>query len=128
MNSCYITYYLRKTTKRYARLNHQFQGMNKYILTELFTIINEKYFTILKKQRVYGITTATVKIGYEYSDCDLVWNIQSTKLSGHDMTSSDIDGWNLNVQHKYNYHAGILQKGDGNTVYLKYKPQVITIK
>ena len=40
------------------------------------------------------------------------------------MTSSDIDGWNLNVQHKYNYHAGILQKGDGNTVYLKYKPQV----
>ena len=76
------------------------------------------------KQRVYGITTATVKVGYEYSDCDLVWNIQSTKLSGHDMTSSDIDGWNLNVQHKYNYHAGILQKGDGNTVYLKYKPQV----
>ena len=40
------------------------------------------------------------------------------------MTSSDIDGWNLNVHHKYNYHAGILQKGDGNTVYLKYKPQV----
>ena len=75
-------------------------------------------------QRVYGITTATVKVGYEYSDCDLVWNIQSTKLSGHDMTSSDIDGWNLNVHHKYNYHAGILQKGDGNTVYLKYKPQV----
>ena len=73
---------------------------------------------------MYGITTATVKVGYEYSDCDLVWNIQSTKLSGHDMTSSDIDGWNLNVHHKYNYHAGILQKGDGNTVYLKYKPQV----
>ena len=77
---------------------------------------------------MYGITTATVKVGYEYSDCDLVWNIQSTKLSGHDMTSSDIDGWNLNVQHKYNYHAGILQKGDGNTVYLKYKPQVIHFK
>ena len=69
-----------------------------------------------------------MKVGYEYSDCDLVWNIQSTKLSGHDMTSSDIDGWNLNVQHKYNYHAGILQKGDGNTVYLKYKPQVSNLK
>ena len=41
------------------------------------------------------------------------------------MTSADISGWNLHVQHKYNYHAGILQKGDGNTVYLKYKPQVI---
>ena len=91
---------------------------SKFYLKSCTTFFN------FSKQRVYGITTATVKVGYEYSDCDLVWNIQSTKLSGHDMTSSDIDGWNLNVQHKYNYHAGILQKGDGNTVYLKYKPQV----
>jgi len=79
------------------------------------------------RQRVYGITTATVKVGYEYEDCDLVWSVQTTQLAGHDMTSTDgINGWNLHVQHKYNYHAGILQKGDGNTVYLKYKPQVVT--
>ena len=46
------------------------------------------------------------------------------KLSGHDMADTDFGGWQLSVQHKYNFHAGILQKGDGKTVYLKYKPQV----
>ena len=41
------------------------------------------------------------------------------------MASSDIGGgWQLDAQHKYNFHAGILQKGDGHTVYLKYKPHV----
>ena len=45
-------------------------------------------------------------------------------MSGHDLASTDIGGWNLHVQHKYNFHSGILQKGDGNTIYLKYKPQV----
>ena len=79
-------------------------------------------------QRVYGITTATVKVGYEYSGCEKnVWHIQTAKLSGHDMANADIGGWNLHVQHKYNFHSGILQKGDGNTVYLKYKPQVRVI-
>ena len=77
---------------------------------------------------MYGITTATVKVGYEYSGCEKnVWHIQTAKLSGHDMASADIGGWNLHVQHKYNFHSGILQKGDGNTVYLKYKPQVMIV-
>ena len=41
------------------------------------------------------------------------------------MASEDIGGgWQLDAQHKYNFHAGILQKGDGHTVYLKYKPHV----
>ncbi|XP_059078932.1 teneurin-m-like isoform X2 [Tigriopus californicus] len=79
------------------------------------------------RQRVYGITTAIVKVGYEYKNCEsLIWNIQTTKMSGHVMDSSDLGGWELNVQHKYNFHAGILQKGDGHTVYLKYKPHVVT--
>ena len=79
----------------------------------------------LSLQRVYGITTATVKVGYEYLGCPSpVWDVQTTKLSGHDMANADMGGWQLDVQHKYNFHAGILQKGDGHTVYLKYKPQV----
>ena len=96
-------------------------------------------------QRVYGITTATVKVGYEYRNCAgssldhansklrseddeenlILWNIQTTKLSGHDMANTDLGNWQLDVQHKYNFHAGILQKGDGHTVYLKYKPMVM---
>ena len=50
--------------------------------------------------------------------------MQTTRLSGHEMPNADVGGWQLSVRHKYNFHAGILQKGDGNTVYLKYKPQV----
>ena len=56
----------------------------------------------------------------------MVWNVQTTKVAGHDMTLSDIAGWNLHVQHKYNFHEGILQKGDGTNIYLKYKPLVVT--
>ena len=77
------------------------------------------------------MTTATIRVGYEYRDCGnsldgLVWHIETTQMSGHNLANSaDIGGWNLHVQHKYNFHSGILQKGDGNTIYLKYKPQVL---
>ena len=80
------------------------------------------------------MTTATIRVGYEYRDCGnsldgLVWHIETTQMSGHNLANSaDIGGWNLHVQHKYNFHSGILQKGDGNTIYLKYKPQVHTLK
>lgn len=59
------------------------------------------------RQRVYGVTTATVKVGYEYSTCpDVLWEVQTTKLSGHDMSISDIGGWNLDIHHRYNFHEG----------------------
>lgn len=95
---------------------------------ELLTFHSHNNFLSIL-QRVYGVTTATVRVGYEYRDCGnsfdgLVWHIETTKMSGHDLASTDIGGWNLHVQHKYNFHSGILQKGDGNTIYLKYKPQV----
>ena len=98
----------------------QIFSLNNIILIIFFCIIF---------QRVYGVTTATVRVGYEYRDCGnsldgLVWHIETTRMSGHDLASTDIGGWNLHVQHKYNFHSGILQKGDGNTIYLKYKPQV----
>ncbi len=76
---------------------------------------------------MYGITTATVKVGYEYSDCGggrAVWHVQTARLAGHGMGDTDLGGWELSAHHRYNFHAGILQKGDGNTVYLKFKPQV----
>lgn len=56
---------------------------------------------------MYGITTATVKVGYEYANCaDTIWEVQTTKLSGHDMSISDIGGWNLDIHHRYNFHEG----------------------
>lgn len=78
------------------------------------------------RQRVYGVTTATVKVGYEYTTCpDVLWEVQTTKLSGHDMSISDIGGWNLDIHHRYNFHEGILQKGDGSNMYLRYRPEVL---
>lgn len=61
------------------------------------------------RQRVYGVTTALVKVGYQYTDCkDIIWNVQTTKLSGHDMSISDVGGWNLDIHHRYNFHEGEL--------------------
>ncbi|XP_065159892.1 teneurin-m isoform X3 [Atheta coriaria] len=78
------------------------------------------------RQRVYGVTTAIVKVGYQYGDCkDIIWDVQTTKLSGHDMSISEVGGWNLDIHHRYNFHEGILQKGDGSNIYLKHKPRVI---
>ncbi|XP_017767897.1 PREDICTED: teneurin-m isoform X2 [Nicrophorus vespilloides] len=78
------------------------------------------------RQRVYGVTTAIVKVGYQYTDCkDIIWDVQTTKLSGHDMSISEVGGWNLDIHHRYNFHEGILQKGDGSNIYLKHKPRVI---
>lgn len=48
-----------------------------------------------------------VKVGYEYSDCkDVIWDVQTTKLSGHDMSISEVGGWNLDIHHRYNFHEG----------------------
>ncbi|KAG8175100.1 hypothetical protein JTE90_024602 [Oedothorax gibbosus] len=78
------------------------------------------------RQKVYGIATATVSVGYEYSSChNIIWEVQSTQVSGHDMSVSDIGGWNLDIHHKYNFHEGILQKGDGSNIYLKTKPKLL---
>ncbi|XP_052130020.1 teneurin-m isoform X6 [Frankliniella occidentalis] len=78
------------------------------------------------RQRVYGVTTAVVKVGYEYSNCsDIIWDVQTTKLSGHDMSISEVGGWNLDIHHRYNFHEGILQKGDGSNLYLKQRPHII---
>ncbi|XP_045128078.1 teneurin-m-like isoform X4 [Portunus trituberculatus] len=78
------------------------------------------------RQRVYGVTWAVVKVGFAYSNCDqIIWDAQTTQVSGHDMSISDIGGWDLSIQHRYNFHEGILQKGDGRNIHLKQKPRVM---
>lgn len=63
--------------------------------------------TLVYRQRVYGVTTALVKVGYQYTDCkDILWDVQTTKLSGHDMSISEVGGWNLDIHHRYNFHEG----------------------
>ncbi|XP_041356776.1 teneurin-m-like isoform X3 [Gigantopelta aegis] len=77
-------------------------------------------------QKVYGIVTARVYVGYQYQKCDYVfWETRSTTVNGFDLTSSEIGGWNLDLHHTYNFQEGILHKGDGTNIYIKEKPKKI---
>ncbi|CAH1776702.1 unnamed protein product [Owenia fusiformis] len=80
-------------------------------------------------QKVFGIVTARVSVGYKYRECAKVfWETQTTTMSGYDITSSDIGGWNIDVHHTYNFQEGILHKGDGTNIYLKEQPkEMITL-
>lgn len=59
------------------------------------------------KQKVFGLTLATVSVGYFYSQCSsAVWEKQKVKLSGHRSSISDLGGWNLHMHHKYDVLNG----------------------
>ncbi|XP_060065187.1 teneurin-m-like [Ylistrum balloti] len=76
------------------------------------------------RQDVYGIVPARVQVGYQYSGCSFVyWEVRSTTMSGYDLASSQIGGWNIDIHHTYNFQEGILHKGDGTNIYLKEKPK-----
>ena len=67
-----------------------------------------------------------MKVGYEYEGCSLIiWNVQSTRISGQDLSVSNIGGWDLDIHHRYNFQEGILYKGDGTNIYLKDTPALI---
>ncbi|XP_023229639.1 teneurin-m-like isoform X2 [Centruroides sculpturatus] len=80
------------------------------------------------KQKVYGLTVARVYVGYEYISCQkVVWTVRATSLRGFDMDISELGAWNLDVHHRYNFHEGVLQKGDGATIYFRQQPRVISV-
>ncbi|XP_058838920.1 teneurin-a isoform X1 [Topomyia yanbarensis] len=78
------------------------------------------------KQKVYGTAVARISIGYQHSTCkDIIWETQTAKLQGFDVDISDIGGWGIDIHHHYNFHEGILQKGDGTTLHLKEYPRIV---
>lgn len=81
------------------------------------------------KQKVYGQAQAKISIGYEYSSCSsIVWETQTATLTGFDVDISDIGGWGLDIHHHYNFHEGILQKGDGALLHLKQYPRTVQVE
>lgn len=51
--------------------------------------------------------SVSVYVGYEYNNCPaVIWEVQATQVSGHDMSISEIGGWNLDIHHRYNFHEG----------------------
>lgn len=80
------------------------------------------------KQKVYGVSVARISVGYQYSGCsEPVWETQTAKLQGFDVDISDVGGWGLDIHHHYNFHEGILQKGDGSTFHMKEYPRIVKV-
>ncbi|XP_075213771.1 teneurin-a transmembrane protein [Lycorma delicatula] len=80
------------------------------------------------KQKVYGVAEARVSVGYEHSTCQhIVWETQTATLQGFEVDISDVGGWSLDIHHHYNFHEGILQKGDGSTLHLKQFPRTVRV-
>ncbi|KAG5879649.1 hypothetical protein JTB14_012096 [Gonioctena quinquepunctata] len=80
------------------------------------------------KQKVYGIVQAKISIGYQHSTClEPVWETQTADIKGFDVDISDIGGWGLDIHHHYNFHEGILQKGDGSTLHFKQYPRMVKV-
>ena len=48
----------------------------------------------------------------------------TTSIAGYDMEVSELAGWNLNIHNRYNFHQGILQKGDGSAVFFKQQARL----
>jgi hypothetical protein len=80
------------------------------------------------KQKVYGVAQARISIGYDYSSCaSVIWETQTATLQGYDVDISDVGGWGLDIHHHYNFHEGILQKGDGSTLHFKQYPRKVNV-
>lgn len=80
------------------------------------------------KQKVYGVAQARVSVGYQHSSCpSIIWETQTATLQGFDVDISDIGGWGLDIHHHYNFHEGILQKGDGSTLHFKQYPRTVQV-
>ncbi|XP_049862885.1 teneurin-a isoform X3 [Schistocerca gregaria] len=80
------------------------------------------------KQKVYGVAQAKISVGYQYSSCPaVIWETQTAMLQGFDVDISDVGGWSLDIHHHYNFHEGILQKGDGSTLHYKQYPRTVKV-
>ena len=56
---------------------------------------------ISPRQRVYGTTTAFIRVGYAYADCaTTIWEAQTAKILGQNLVVSNIGGWDFHVHHR----------------------------
>ena len=60
-------------------------------------------------QKVYGVVTARVSIGYAYDSCEKpIWTTLTAKLRGfHSETSHVAAGWNIDIHHHYDSFQGM---------------------
>ncbi|KAG7241772.1 hypothetical protein INR49_024742, partial [Caranx melampygus] len=79
-------------------------------------------------QEVWGLTHATVSVGYEYESCPGViqWERRTALMQGFELVPSNLGGWSLDKHHTLNIRSGILHKGNGENVFLSQQPPVIS--
>uniref|UniRef100_A0A8C4HPG2 Teneurin-2 n=1 Tax=Dicentrarchus labrax TaxID=13489 RepID=A0A8C4HPG2_DICLA len=77
-------------------------------------------------QEVWGLTHATVSVGYEYEACPGViqWEKRTALMQGFELVPSNLGGWSLDKHHALNIR--ILHKGNGENVFLSQQPPVIS--
>uniref|UniRef100_A0A3B5M1J6 EGF-like domain-containing protein n=1 Tax=Xiphophorus couchianus TaxID=32473 RepID=A0A3B5M1J6_9TELE len=77
-------------------------------------------------QEVWGLTHATVSVGYEYESCPGVihWERRTALMHGFELVPSNLGGWSLDKHHALNFR--ILHKGNGENIFLSQQPPVIS--
>ncbi|KAM7389460.1 hypothetical protein PAMP_023437 [Pampus punctatissimus] len=78
-------------------------------------------------QEVWGLTHATVSVGYEFESCPgfIQWERRTALMQGFELVPSNLGGWSLDKHHALNIRSGILHKGNGENVFLSQQPPVI---
>jgi len=72
------------------------------------------------KQKVYGVATAKIYVGYEYEHCQhIIWSTLSTKMNGFQIDVSELANWNLQIHHRLNLNEKIIQLGSGGSINLQ---------
>uniref|UniRef100_A0A8C6NS06 Teneurin transmembrane protein 1 n=1 Tax=Nothobranchius furzeri TaxID=105023 RepID=A0A8C6NS06_NOTFU len=79
-------------------------------------------------QEVWGLTHATVSVGYEYESCPgaIQWERRTALMQGFELVPSSLGGWSLDKHHALNIRSGILHKGNGENIFLSQQPAVIS--
>uniref|UniRef100_A0A8D0DGZ8 Teneurin transmembrane protein 1 n=1 Tax=Sander lucioperca TaxID=283035 RepID=A0A8D0DGZ8_SANLU len=79
-------------------------------------------------QEVWGLTYATVSVGYEYESCPgvILWERRTALMQGFELVPSNLGGWSVDKHHALNIRSGILHKGNGENVFLSQQPPVIS--
>ncbi|XP_076799431.1 teneurin-3-like isoform X4 [Clavelina lepadiformis] len=79
-------------------------------------------------QKVYGMVSAKVMVGYEYESCsEYVWTTMGAKLMGHDSSQkSSLGLWSLDIHHTYHPDKGVVYLGNGGEMRLLEQPPMMS--
>ena len=68
------------------------------------------YFIRCEGNHIFLVILLTVSVGYEYQGCStIVWAKRPITIEGHQWSTAALGGWQLPIQHSYNYNKGRLK-------------------